>query len=794
MAVTNKMALGFIKDHTRAPDQKQPKAVVALRLALAVFGLFFLPSKLLLRFLNDERKRMEYNKELPESQRVPPLKSRIKLIWLSSLILAAQLGSIFGLLTGAWVSGLGPAYHLKRLLTKLKVPELSEVLNYYVLAIFLLSIVASGLIYFLNFKYSKSRYAKLFIELARKPEGRDDEKELLKPAWYYPGKMIFVDLLDRTGDEVIKDKPLWNRADFSPTDAKKIKHTNQYILTSAPEKPSSSTYLYDRYDEWTSLVQDKMKIYHWQLGEYVNKNEYLWKSAHDDFSIAFIGQSGSGKTEAMKSWLTNFLCKHTSTHFIICDLKRTADWDSFAPLTETGRIIKTPEETLLAIAYFEDLLNLRTKYMAEKGYKNIRTWSETEGIIVPPVLLIIDEFPQMNGPLKWDVYSRKDATPANVLFKLYTTGRSFGLWVVLGSQFSGSDAIPSEMNKNIKVHVVLKTGSEGESMQWINSGAAFWIGKNVFKEDGTEDRQVGYAYVDGEQAFVRFWYADDWLIVHEFLKYGVPTIEGAEHFRPRKMSIPMAIRDKLKLVDGNRKALSEPEQRELAANEAAQVKFEQSYAELAKTLHPGLTQKKTPMGILWEAEEPVDQYFLRLRRERGLKAPGNPQLATPGGFPGNMGGAGNMGGGGGSFFGQQKPTPPAAASTPHPPPPAGKAGIPGLPGDTPARTINTDKPGAPTAGDPAIAARVDELQRQEMEFEAMIERRRQERAAALAKFKKAADTDEASPKGDTAPVGGKPGRSRPRKKLEGGDGGEDGDGLIPKAGRKPPKKGPKPPP
>lgn len=728
---------------SKEPDGASPglrRVRGLLTIARGVIWGLFLPFALLSRLGKDERRRVKFNTYLPEPQRVSPSRDRIKLMAVAAGLSVVQLMSLAAVVLGAGTTGAGPRYAISRALARVRLPKFTDIVNPVWFAILLVAAVIAAAVWWATFKRKNSRHAQFFSVWEKKNDGRDGKEMGVLPPWYYAGKILFMDMVDRTGEEAMNDNAFWNRVNFKPGDFCRIPGTNQHLFMAAVDKPSNSTFLYDRYDEWTALVQDKMKLYSWQLGEYVNRNEFMWKSAFEDFSILFVGQSGSGKTEAMKSWLSNFLCKHPQTHFVLCDLKKTGDWDVFSPLTECAKIVKSTEETLLAITYFEDLLNARTDYMQKKGYKDIRAWSEQEGIVVPPVLLIIDEFPQMNGPLKWDVYSRRDATTANVLFKLYTTGRSFGLWVILGSQFSGADAVPSEMNKNIKVHVTLRTGSEGESMQWINAPDAFWIGKNIRRSDGSEDRQVGYAYIDGKTAYVRFWYSDDWLIVHEFLKYGVPTMVGSDHAKPRKMSIPMGIRDRLKLVDGNRKKLSEREQKELAANEAAQIRFEASYSELAKAPNPGLETKKEPLGLLWEVDEPVDKYFERCRRERGAKLPAS--AATSGSAPGVYGGLSR-----------------------HAPPP-----VPLRAGD-----VGSAPPGDRKEPGPAVGATLKAFEAQEEEFEAMIERRRKVRGAAIERLggekskKRGARSPEVDPDGEDPGVrkASSGARAAPRTKPKG---------------------------
>ena len=137
-------------------------------------------------------------------------------------------------------------------------------------------------------------------------------------------------------------------------------------------KPSESTMLYDRYEEWTKQVEDTRRRYHWYLGEYVDRNDDNWRDCLDDFSVAFCGASGSGKTNAMRHCLTLFLCKNPLTHVVLCDLKDTGDWDVFKPLTDPDRIIKNREDTFKAISYVGGILKDRQEYMAANGYANVK--------------------------------------------------------------------------------------------------------------------------------------------------------------------------------------------------------------------------------------------------------------------------------------------------------------------------------------------------------------------------------------------------------------------------------------
>ena len=63
---------------------------------------------------------------------------------------------------------------------------------------------------------------------------------------------------------------------------------------------------------------------------------------------------------------------------------------------------------------------------------------------------------------------------------------------------------------------------------WLQTDDAFHIGKGKYHPDGSDDEMEGYGYVDHVDSFVRFFYADNVMLYHEFLKYKVPTIAGSK--------------------------------------------------------------------------------------------------------------------------------------------------------------------------------------------------------------------------------------------------------------------------
>ena len=727
--------------------------------AKALWFLFrhsFRAAELTTRMLRDEITLIAWARELDENQRPKGDPRRQTVLGFAFVALVVQLWLAWAVATGHWTTGYGgPIKSLISAASHLRMPRLNEVVNPYLAFIFIIIALLANATLYLLYVSPKSKYQKCLTALSSviRRRGENDKMDIEEP-FYYPGRLLFLDVVDATGADLVKRDPMWAQAEFRPSLDFKQLRGNRFIFVPSAEKVSNSTMIYEQYQSWTQNVTNDQKAYHWMLGEYVDRNEMCWKDAFVDFAIMFLGTSGSGKTEAMKQFLTAFFCMHPHTRINLVDLKKTGDWDSFAPLCESGKVVKSEQEALLAIAYMESLLNDRTEYMASKGYKNIKAWSEAEGVKVAPVLLVIDEFPQITGLLKFDYYSKKDGTPANTLFKLMTKGRSFGLWVIIGTQFSNSDVIPSEVNKMIQTRVVLRLGSPGESMTWLQgSEAAANLGKDPDKRlpDGTIDKELGYGFIDSAKAKVRFFYMDDWYIKHEFLKYGVATMDGMELTSPREPGIPAQIMERLskmreKVKPGRlspfkrflyrklpklykpdelaEKLLSEVDKKAIMAHRLGLDTFRASYKAMQD--NPRQVEKKTPLGMLWLEDETTEQYYARLAaRGKDGKDGREDRSENGGGSPSPS---------------RTAPGQKAVAeededddwATPPPTPPR----LPGRPTPAPAKPVPVAPPARPGASPIKADPLLSPEQMGDAEFKKMLDERRRRRLETLEKNNK----------------------------------------------------------
>lgn len=276
---------------------------------------------------------------------------------------------------------------------------------------------------------------------------------------------------------------------------------------------------------WESALARSSKKAIWILGERVaadglrgSGEPLLSDSMAEAHSIGFVGMSGCGKTEGMRSTVATFLAANPAARLSVCDMKATGDWDVFAPFTDAGSVAKTPEEALSVISAAGDELDRRIVGLKQGRHKDVAQWAEVDPAGAPaPLVIVIEELPFLDfSLLKWDANSRRPGTAANALFKILTMGRSAGVFLVVGSQVALPDLMPSEIRKNLRKWVVFRVGSEGESMQLLNSPAAFLLGRR-----GDRGLQIGYAYVDGPDTLVRFHMMKDAAILYALLSAGV---------------------------------------------------------------------------------------------------------------------------------------------------------------------------------------------------------------------------------------------------------------------------------
>jgi hypothetical protein len=614
------------------------------------FFVFFCWYHLLKRLISDELTLKSHNRKIPDAQRQGGTAERKVLIAVASALALVQISSIYMLATGALTrGGRNPIELTQMMIHAMRIPRMEEVLNIYILYVLVAAIVVSNLLYFITYIRKASPYVRFMTAMA--DAGIRDTDSHIHKIWYYPARLAFIPLTGKTGEDLLKSEALWKEALFQPSLDVHELPGNEYLFVSKKIKHSSSTFLYERYAEWTEIVTDPLRRKNWQLGEYVDKDGFKWSDINDNSTLAFIGQTGSGKTESMRIFFAAAKIMHPDMRFLICDPKAAGDWDQFGPMSETGGVLKTPEDCLIALFYAKAILASRSAYCKKNGYKNITEWSQAENMSVPVLMVVVDEFPNFNKLINFDFNYKKNTTPAGILFEIMTMGRSYGVWFTLGSQFGLGEHVPPEVNKNCKVHVCLRVGSPGESSAWIDSDVAFRLGKRKQLPSGGADPESGYAYIDNVKEHVRFWFADNTVLYHEFLKHSVPTMEGHEHKAAKNLNTPRDVTkvlDALKQAGKTEKDMPSWETGMYNRYKIAKKKIEDEIDQMEKAGKREANPRLTPLTVTWNQGEEATSYAERAFKEAlsrlGIEhlytplypnagSPGAPKTPSASGFP-----------------------------------------------------------------------------------------------------------------------------------------------------------------
>ena len=94
--------------------------------------------------------------------------------------------------------------------------------------------------------------------------------------------------------------------------------------------------------------------------------------------------------------IINFIQKKIGIRTLICDLKGDLEGAPFVDSTETKSILTSLHDGRCAANYLNDLMSQRKRYLAKKGYNNLKEWETREDIEIPTMVFVINS----SGPEK----------------------------------------------------------------------------------------------------------------------------------------------------------------------------------------------------------------------------------------------------------------------------------------------------------------------------------------------------------------------------------------------------------
>ena len=178
-----------------------------------------------------------------------------------------------------------------------------------------------------------------------------------------------------------------------------------------------------------------------------------------------VGCTGSGKTEALLTWILSLCAKNPPSRLklVLLDYKGGSGLKSLAelPHVEYFSTDLAPADTAWVLTALQRVLQKRKRELTEAGYKDLRYWEEAGG--APSRLLVVaDEFRFL---------ADKHPQYLQHLLLLASQGRALGMHLVLATQRLGG-AVNSDMRAVIDNRVALRCMEEQDSLEAIGSPAA----------------------------------------------------------------------------------------------------------------------------------------------------------------------------------------------------------------------------------------------------------------------------------------------------------------------------------
>lgn len=178
-----------------------------------------------------------------------------------------------------------------------------------------------------------------------------------------------------------------------------------------------------------------------------------------------VGCTGSGKTEALLTWILSLCTKNPPSRLklVLLDYKGGSGLKSLAglPHVEYFSTDLAPADTAWVLAALQRVLQKRKSELAQAGYKDLRDWEKAGG--APARLLVVaDEFRFL---------ADKHPQYLQHLLLLASQGRSLGMHLMLATQRLGG-AVNSDMRAVIDNRVALRCMEEQDSLEAIGSPTA----------------------------------------------------------------------------------------------------------------------------------------------------------------------------------------------------------------------------------------------------------------------------------------------------------------------------------
>lgn len=184
------------------------------------------------------------------------------------------------------------------------------------------------------------------------------------------------------------------------------------------------------------------------------------------------GSTGAGKSVCMHTLMLSFLYKFQARElsFIMIDPKRL----EFSPYANIPHLITPvvhePEKALMALKWLVKEMETRYQFMSEVGVRNITSHNETGGVLMPFIVLLVDELADLV------LIGGKDLEAC--LQRLAQMGRAAGIHLITATQRPSVDVLGGSIKVNFNGRIAFQMASKIDSRTILGaSGAEQLLGK-----------------------------------------------------------------------------------------------------------------------------------------------------------------------------------------------------------------------------------------------------------------------------------------------------------------------------
>lgn len=231
-------------------------------------------------------------------------------------------------------------------------------------------------------------------------------------------------------------------------------------------------------------------------GHNVDQTEPLHMDDMNPHGIA-AGRTGAGKSVALNTIIASLMQEYPPweldinlADFKIVEMSRYGQTGFEAPHVSKIAATEAMEYVVTVMYDMYESMSIRQSFFGAVGVQNIKDFRKKFGVVLPHVVLIVDEFQQM-----YELATGKQGDIINQLIKMVTKlGRATGYHLFFASQ-SMSGTLSQDVQSNFKMRICLPANADISSAVLGNKASAELRGKGYCFtncEGGAEDANIKY--------------------------------------------------------------------------------------------------------------------------------------------------------------------------------------------------------------------------------------------------------------------------------------------------------------